>query len=278
MNCLSYALFGYAGNLSNDYPFAAYFRGLTFNIKMAELLFPGWRVHVTLDRATYDHFKAYFDYMVAGERLDIEVVEHADLCMHMLQRMAPLFNPRYDRVLCRDTDSLTSYRERQAVEYWVQTGRIAHCMTDSVSHNIALMGGMVGFQSKEFREAVGVDSFKKMTRLAQGIDFRIKGADQVFLNRYVLPRVAHSLVEHYLLGMPQSFRGECYNYIQDIDVPEVSRDLQESNLLTEHIGASGFNSDRALIFFDKYFTAAQQEFYNTIEDQFKEVHYWRLPV
>lgn len=278
MNVLSYSLFGYNGDISGAVPFSAYFRGLGFNIKMAEFLFPDWRVHVTIDTRTYNRFREYFDYHVTGNRIDINVVDHEDLCMHMLQRMEPCFNPKYDRVICRDADSLISYRERQAVEYWINSGRIAHCITDSVSHTIAMMGGMVGFMCREFRDAMGVETFKEMTDLSGRINFNIKGSDQDFLNQHVLPKVAGSLVEHYLLGMPQSFRGECHHTIQDIDIPGVSREMECTNLFTEHIGASGFKSDHALLFFDQYFTKEQSDYYNTIEDQFKEIHYWRMSV
>lgn len=278
MNAVSFSLFGYKGNLSSAYPFASYFRGVSFNMKMIELIYPGWKMHLILDEPTFEHFKEYFDYHVEGGRLAIEVIEPDELCMMMLQRMRPIFSGDYDRVICRDLDSLVSYKERQAVEYWMSTGKIAHAITDSVSHTIPLMGGMVGFMCKEFREIFNVD-FKSFVRRASRIKWGVKGADQDFLNQIVLPKVADpnkpSIVEHYLLGMPQSFRGECHHIIQDITLPDVKPMLEESNKLIEHIGADGFRQDQALVFFDKHFTPEQKEYYNLIEDQFKEVFYWR---
>jgi hypothetical protein len=281
MNAISFSLFGYKGNVSSAYPFGGYFRGVSFNMKMAELIYPGWKMHLVLDEPTYDHFKEYFDYHVEGGRLNIDVLVPDDLCMMMLQRMRPVFQ-NYDRVICRDLDSLVSYKERQAVEYWISTGRVAHCITDSVSHTIALMGGMVGFSCKELRDLLGVDDFKSMVRLGRRINYEIKGADQDFLNQVILPKVANparpSIVEHYLLGMPQSFRGECYHEIQDIPLPDVKPMFSECNRFIEHIGADGYKQDQCLLFFDKHFTSEQKDYHNEIEDKFKEVFYWRMPI
>lgn len=278
MNAISFSLFGHDKTLSSAYPFASYIRGLTFNIKMAELIYPSWRCHCILDDETYEYFQPLFDYYVEGNKLNIDVVPYSELCMMMLTRVKPVFDERYDRVICRDVDSLITYKERQAVEYWIKTGRVIHAMTDSVSHNIALMGGMVGFCCKEFREIMKVDSFEKLVKLGRNIDYTKKGADQEFLNRVVLPKVQHTITEHYLLGMKQSFRGECYDYIQDVPPADIKPELAESNLLIEHLGSSGFRSDAALLFFEKHQTNEQKEFYRVIEEQFTNIHYWRLPL
>lgn len=279
MNALSFSLFNYHGNLSSEVPFASYFRGLSFNIKMAELLYPGWRVHCTLDTPTYEGFKDYFDYHVDGSSLNIDVIEPDKLCKMMLHRIRPIFTGNYDRLLCRDLDSLISYRERQAVEYWISTGRIVHCMTDSVSHNIALMGGMVGFMCKQFKEIMAVMEFDDLVRMGRHIDYSVKGADQDFLNRVVLPKVSNpahpTIVEHYLLGRAQSWLGECFNYVQDIEIEGVSREMEETNAFIEHIGADGFKQDRALMFFEKHLPPERLAYHAQIEDQFKEVFYWR---
>lgn len=275
-NAISFSLFGYNKAQDNGFSFSSYMRGLTMNIKMAELIFPNWKVHVTLDEGTYNHFKGYFDYHTKGGKIDIDVVPLQDLCMMMLHRMKPIFCGKYDRVICRDTDSLLSYKERQAVEYWISTGRVAHAMTDSISHTIPLMGGMVGFTCNEFKSMIGCDSFDKMVEMGSGIDYRIKGADQDFLNVYVLPKIQSSIVEHYLLGVKQSFRGECYNYIQDIVVPDVLPMIrEESNNLSYHLGAAGFRMDAAVLFCDKYLSKEQKDYYALIEDKYKEIHYWR---
>jgi hypothetical protein len=201
----------------------------------------------------------------------------------MLWRLYPAFlldsngeQLKYDRIICRDTDSLLSYRERQAVAYWEGGPKMAHAITDSVSHSITLMGGMIGFMSGPFRDRMGVTSFDELLSLSQGIDFSRKGADQDFLNRYVLPKVADSITEHFVLGHPQTFRGDCHNFIHDIDLKEkgVPDELKETNGYGFHIGAAGFQTDAVVKFLQKH--GKDNEYWEGIEKQYPELFYWWL--
>jgi len=193
----------------------------------------------------------------------------------MIKRMMPVFSGRYDRVICRDADSLLCYRERQAVEYWITTGRVVHAITDSISHNVPLMGGMIGVMCNEFMQLIESDNFIDFLKYSK-IDWSVKGADQTYLNKWILPRVSKSIVEHYVEGLPQSFRGECYNYIQDIIIDDIKPGLKESNLLIEHIGQSGFIIEPVLKFIDRELPQVRKDFYKEIDVHFKDVHYWLL--
>lgn len=138
------------------------------------------------------------------------------------------------------------------------------------------MGGMIGFISGHFRSRMGVKSFDELVALSQGIDFNRKGADQDFLNRYVLPKVADSITEHFVLGHPQTFRGDCHNFIHDIDLKEigVSDELKETNGYGFHIGASGMQTDAVVKFLEKY--GKDNEYWEGLEKQYPETFYWRL--
>jgi hypothetical protein len=282
MNAISYSLFGYNQQHENCYDFRAYLRGLHLNIRVAELLYPGWDVRVMIDQSVVQ--SPYFDYLCnlnnAGKILQCNMSTW-DLCRMMLYRLYPLFfnegnKPMYERVICRDTDSLLSYRERQAVAYWQRGPKMAHAITDSVSHSITLMGGMIGFQSGPFRDRMGVKSFDELLSLSQGIDFTRKGADQDFLNRYVLPKVADSITEHFVLGHPQTFRGDCHNFIHGIDLKEIGvpDELKETNGYGFHIGASGMQTDAVVKFLQKH--GKDNEYWEGLEKQYPETFYWQL--
>lgn len=282
MNAISYSLFGYNQQHENCYDFRAYLRGLHINIRVAELLYPGWKVVVMTDQSVIS--SGYWQYLCklcTNGRIDMYTLSDSELCRMMLYRLYPLFiidghRPKYDRIICRDTDSLLSYRERQAVEYWMRGPKMAHAITDSVSHTITLMGGMIGFQSGPFRERMGVKTFDELLSLSQGIDFNRKGADQDFLNRYVLPKVADSITEHFVLGHPQTFRGDCHNFIHDIDLKEIGvpDELKETNGYGFHIGAAGFQTDAVVKFLEKH--GKDNEYWEGLEKQYKEIFYWRL--
>ena len=69
----------------------------------------------------------------------------------MLWRLLPIFEYNVERIICRDTDSPLTYREAQMVKEWENSPKVVHAITDSVSHNIPLMGGMIGL-TKHFRD------------------------------------------------------------------------------------------------------------------------------
>jgi hypothetical protein len=280
MNAISYSLFGYNQQHENCLEFKSYLRGLHLNIRIAELLYPGWAVAVAIDQSVhYSPYREYFVNLAFDKRLDVFLQATKPLCEMMLYRLLPMFiidgdKNRYDRIICRDTDSLLSYRERQAVAYWERGPKMAHAITDSVSHSITLMGGMIGFMSGPFRNRMGVKSFDELLALSQGIDFNHKGADQDFLSRYVLPKVADSITEHFVLGHPQTFRGDCHNFIHDIDLKEIGvpDELKETNGYGFHIGAAGFQTDAVVKFLQKH--GKDNEYWEGVEKQYPEVFYW----
>lgn len=147
-------------------------------------------------------------------------------------------------------------------------------MADSVSHTIPLMGGMIGVMSKEFKAATGYNTFEELqaAAIATGLNFERKGTDQDFLNQVILPKVHHSMTEHYFLGMPQSFRGDCHNSVGEvIKLPEYTR---ETNALAFHIGAAGFQADNTIKFLNEH--GKHNDYWNSIEKKFTNVFYWWL--
>jgi hypothetical protein len=279
MNAISYSLFGFNQNYENCYEFRSYIRGLHLNIRVAEILYPGWEVCVMADESVGASPYGYYLLQLKNlGKIELCKMPTAELCRMMLYRLYPTFwiedkKNKYERVICRDTDSLLSYRERQAVAYWEQGPKMAHAITDSVSHSVTLMGGMIGFKSGNFRDRMGVKTFDELMALSQGIDFNKKGADQDFLNQYVLPKVADSITEHFVLGHPQTFRGDCHNFIHDMDLG-LPTEFKQLDGFGFHIGASGFQTDAVVKFLKEW--GKDNEYWDEVEKQFPEVFYWQL--
>jgi hypothetical protein len=224
----------------------------------------------------------------------------------MLWRLKPIFHQnlegawKYDHVLCRDTDSIPTYREAQAVAKWIQEDTCMHSITDSVSHTIPLMGGMIGIRPRYFSEIMEANSWHDlMGRSLKGgsngvpnhakgsltkyfrqygectYNFNQKGTDQEFLNAYCWPRVsrhdAPNFTAHWIKGLTGGNANRQYNYIQDIDLghPE----YKELNYCAGHIGSAGFY-DVALMNFLK--TDPNKEKYAEIEMKFPKLFYWHL--
>lgn len=278
-NAISYSLFGYEQRHENCYDFKSYLRYFTLVIRMNKLLYPDFENVLHIDSKTLNsEFNEIFKTLEAkGWVKLVEQPNDTPLCKAMLWRLKPAFiHGDYDVVLCRDLDSLACYKERAAVYHFQNLGtKTVHAMTDSVSHTIALMGGMIGVKSDYIRERVNANTWDDFMRNAKDINFTVKGSDQDFLNRFVLPKVSDSMVEHYFLGMPQSFRGECYvgqHIVDNIKVPNLKHELRESNLLVNHIGQAGFITEPVLNFFNK-FGVLKNEIWE-LESKFNDVFYW----
>lgn len=288
MKAIVYSLFGAErGRQENCFSFDSYLRGLLINIRMNKLIYPGWTIVLETDQVTNGIWGDLF------KQLPIEVEVNPDntpLTKSMLWRLKPVYHNTFDKwkythVLCRDLDSPPTYREKQAVEYWISNNKAMHAITDSVSHNLPLLGGMIGIRPDFFTERVS-KSWDSL--MAQGdYDFSVKGADQHFLNDIVYPKVAShesgSITQHYFNGHANTFlsdfktctcpppsghREDCPNNFK-IDLPD---DLKESNTVCGHIGASGWYSTALSKFLYKYrgrFSALIE-----VEKQYPSVFYW----
>jgi hypothetical protein len=237
MKIISYALFGYnKERQENCFAFADYLRGLLVNIRLARMVYPGWVIRLHVDQSTYDGLKD----ILTKLPIQIEICDDAPLTLAMLWRLKPCFDSQVEYTICRDLDSPLTYREAQAVEYWLRSGKAAHAITDSVSHNIPMMGGMVGFW-KYIRDYTGVNTWEKL--VDKKLDFKVKGMDQFLLNKHVYPGFSRedSIVQHYVLGMPDTFLSEYHTQIQDIDL-KLPQDYKETNDTCGHIGAAGYYS------------------------------------
>lgn len=271
MKVISYSIFGYNKEYPHSFSFTGYLRLFSINVMMADLIYPEWKIHLCIEQKSYKAYQEFFD---SFDNVITEVLPEDDFCKMMLWRLRPAFDESYSRVICRDVDSLLHYRERQAVENWIPNGRSVHCIADSVSHNIPLMGGMFGVEVPKFGNKIGCNNWESMMNLAANIDFKQKGTDQQFLQKYILPKIAHDMVEHYVQGMPNSFRGAWYNFIQDDDLKDIDRGKRESNYLVSHIGQAGFAIDPVLLFINKWMEDWRKEYYSKIHKIDEQIHYW----
>lgn len=278
MNAISYSIFGYNIKNENCYKFESYLMYFTLVIRMNKLLYPGWINVLNIDKNTYEsEYKPIFDHLLKNKWIHLNVHESEPICKAMLWRLEPIFMG-YDNVLCRDVDSIACYKESAAVQVWMDLNKKAlHAITDSISHNITLMGGMIGIKSDWLKERLNANTWEELINKRTGLDYSIKGADQDFLNSVILPKVSDSITEHYFLGMPQSFRGHCFvgeHIVDHIEVKDISPDLKETNDLVSHIGQSGFILEPVIKFFER--RGILDNDIAEIEKQFKEVYHWWL--
>lgn len=282
MNAVSYALFGYGKKEPKDcFEFNTYMRGIMCNVRFNRVLLPGWINVINVDNSTYNSpYKPIFDWLVRNGLATLLFFQDDEpLCLAMLTRMKTVFAYKhpgwiYEHVLCRDADSICTYREAQAVQQWIDEDKAAHCITDSISHTIPMMGGMIGFVPAYLSARLGVNSWEEMIELGHHIDYKRKGADQDFLNRFIYPKVAESVTEHFVLGMPHNLKegnGRHYS-IPDIKI-KVDEKFKVTNDCAGHVGASGYYEPPTLKFLNHI--DPHRDEYEPIEKQFPRLFFWR---
>jgi len=101
-------------------------------------------------------------------------------------RIWELGNPEY--VLFRDSDSIVSSREAQAVTQWIESGVPVHIIRDHPFHSSEKMAGLWGLRPK------GMQWFANEVRGHFFLDSY--GSDQAFLATRVYPRIVDSSLVH----------------------------------------------------------------------------------
>jgi hypothetical protein len=268
---ISYSLFGYGKvTADNCFEYNSYFRGLTINIRLARLLYPDWMVVLHIDNESYQAYESFFNELP----IKIVVCEDAPLTKAMLWRMKPCFED-YEAVLCRDIDSPLTYREAQAVQYWLNNSKCVHAITDSISHNIPMMGGMIGFKPKDFIGTCGYSNWDEMIN-SSNFDWSRKGADQDFLNKHIYPKYAQpqndSITQHYISGMANTYLSDYHNQIPDVDIPNVPKALQQSNDVCGHIGSAGWYETALFKFLRNYWDVFEDLL--ILEKKHSKIFYW----
>lgn len=275
MKAIVYSLFGYNKERNeNCFDFNSYLRGLMICLRMNRLIYPDFKVIMQTDFETYAGFKHLFDLLIEKELIEVQVNESTELTRAMLWRLKPCFDTRFDYVLCRDLDSPATYREAQAVLYWMNKDKACHSITDSVSHNLPMLGGMIGFKVRNFKDYTGFTEWGAMVD-NKGFDYKKKGADQDFLNQFIYPKFAKqgsdSITQHYVLGMPNTFLSDFHNEIQALEL-EIPFEYKESNNVCGHIGASGWYETAMFKFLRKHWDKFTDLI--EIEKEYSNIFYW----
>lgn len=285
MRAISLSLFGYERAKHKDcFDHDCYVRGLMVQVRLNRILYPNWLTVLNIDAQSYSPYRRLYDWLQNKGFILINIQpDDEPLTRAMLWRLKTVVSYThpdwdYSHVICRDIDSIPTYREAQAVTQWIQEGTTAHCITDSISHTIPMMGGMIGFRPADFGSRLNLNAekaWKQLMAMGIGIDFNVKGADQTFLNQFIYPKVADSCTEHFVLGMKQTIaegNGRHYS-IPDIEVDGVDPKFKVTNDCAGHIGAAGYYETPTVKFL-RHMDPYQAE-YSEIERQFPKLFFWR---
>jgi len=237
----------------------AYIRGAYWNFRMNNFLYPDWRSHLEVQRIVYEEFKGLFDWLVENNNLSLSINEgYPALCEGMLWRMKPIWTQDVSHVLCRDADAITTYKEAELVQYWLESNYYTiGAILDNPSHS-GLMGGMIAIQTSSFKALTELNSWQE---LISGKDLSERGSDQHLLNSLTV-KLNNAII--YLGRLPLH---------QPKGLPQVNPKLWESNLTCRHIGSAGVVEMETIRFFKRH--DPYQWKFDVIEKQFSKLFYWQ---
>lgn len=241
MKIISYSIFNDCHPTEMNF----YLRGLYWNARMNKLLYPEWRTFITAEKNIWHENRHYFDGLAQGFNVLYALHERAPRCEAMLWRLSRIFDPSVDVTLCRDADSITTYKESQIINYWLSHSAAKACgINDNPAHKgTKLMGGLCGFKKGAFKES-------SLAEFIKGYDLSKHGSDQLLLN--------------------MKYRGEIF--MNEGFVNTSNNPLWESNLIPAFMGSPGINEMEALRFFRRH----DSNNYDQFEQQFSNLFYWWL--
>ena len=267
MKIISYALFGDP----NSFEFPFYLRGIYFNARMNKLLYPGWDTWVHTTHTIRSDYKEFFDGLMDIANVGISLGNEAPKCEAMLWRMIPLFTPKAvalpTHVICRDADAITTYREAQAVQEWVNSDLGFHGITDDPAHTIPILGGMCGFKTDVFHTTF--PEYNTFAKLVAGANLKDHGSDQNLLMKKIWPKAQRNMMGHFFQGCKVDV-AKVRNSVSN-QIPGVDPKLWESNLTCRMIGSPGVVDFELLRFFKRF---NPNPAFDEFERKFPQIMYW----
>lgn len=172
-----------------------YAQGAVENAKRAPKFYPGWVCRFYVDPKVPSHIIDTLRGM--GSEIYEEPV--SEDWQGLYWRFKPMYDdPTIERFIVRDTDSRLNGREADAVQEWIDSGLLFHCMRDNPAHCVAIMGAMWGSVAgiiPDFRLLMD-DWCANLQPNPENPKGLLHGSDQVFLERVIWPRVKGSCMSH----------------------------------------------------------------------------------
>ena len=153
-------------------------------------LFPDYELWIYHDESLYNNYYGGVILRLASAGLiKLKFMgTNPDICKAMLWRLEPLFDSDVDFLFCRDTDHTPTHREHKMNEQFISSGKVLHCVQDNPAHSCPMLGGLVGFKTKDTKSRLRCDSVSELIRLHSYEDkLNEHGTDQEFLNKHVWP-------------------------------------------------------------------------------------------
>lgn len=265
---ICYSLFGDP----SSFEFKFYQRGIYFNARMNGLLYPGGTTVIITTPELYNKFEEFFVALEAITNTMVMTSKYSDdRCSAMLWRMVLLYvltPDRFTHIICRDADAITTYKEAQAVQEWIDSGLSFHGITDDPAHTIPIMGGMCGFRVDHFRQIF--PEYNTFEKLIGNDNLKDHGSDQNLLMKKIYPKAKSNMMGHFFKGCKENVK--IVKSSVSNQIPGVSPKLWESNNTCRMIGSPGVVDFELLRFFKRFDNNPK---FDAFEKKYPNIFYWQ---
>lgn len=161
-----------------------YIKGALENSKLVGKIYPGWTGRFYVEESISSSVKK----SLVENGCEVIEFESKEGMNPMMTRFLPIVDQNVDIWISRDCDSRINYREKSAVDEWLNSNKTFHLMRDSHNHYYPIMGGMFGIKNYLAKE--------KKIPLPRINLFYSGGNDQSFLEKYLWPQFSSDLLCH----------------------------------------------------------------------------------
>ena len=167
--------------------------GLIENLKLMSEIYPNWIARVYYSNDVPEK------YINESKKYNCELVlkERKGVYDGTIWRFLPLLDKDVELFVCRDCDSRINYREKAAVDEWLNSDKCLHTMRDSIHHNDVIQAGMFGIKNILVKK-YNID-FQKI--LFSNYNFNNRNTDQIVLKKYIWSVLINDHMAHDVQGL-----------------------------------------------------------------------------
>lgn len=178
-NIISFSLFGCSPR---------YCEVSVINAQLAKEIYPEWTCRFYVDESVPADIVARLQ---AEDAQVVFIQSHQKAISGLFWRFFVMDDPTVQCFICRDADSIISYKEKAAVDEWIASGKWFHIMRDNLNHSELILAGMWGGYTGVFPNMENI-----IANYLPNILVKNNNIDQVFLRRILYPTVSQSVLVH----------------------------------------------------------------------------------
>jgi hypothetical protein len=212
--------------------------GAIKNAELAKNFYPDFEcwfyIHKdTVPQETIDTLNSFTNTKIIFKTGDL----NNENCKPRMWRYEPIDELEVEVVLSRDTDTRILFREKFAVEEWLQSGKLFHIMRDHPHHGFCILAGMFG--TKKIPQ---IPNWINLINSYNKTDNRMY--DQDFLRDIIYPIIKDDSIIHatfhkyepHAKNFPINYH-KTYKFVGEYVYHDDSRSIEHINILKQRVNS-----------------------------------------